>query len=113
MDDFQDKLNSILGDPQMMSQIMNMAQSFTKTQEPTAQEQPASSFTELPKDLDLGMMQKIASFAGKMGIDRDQQNLLHALRPYLSSQRIGKLEKAMRSAKIAAAVTGIIGRDIF
>lgn len=111
MDDFQEKLNSILSDPQMMSQIMNMAQSFGQTQDPP-QEQPSISMPDLPGGLDLGMMQKIASFAGKMGIDRDQQNLLHALRPYLSSQRIAKLEKAMRSAKIAAAVTGMLGRDI-
>lgn len=112
MDDFQDKLNSILNDPQMMSQIMNMAQSFGQPQEPPAQEQPPFSMPDLPGGLDLGMMQKIASFAGKMGVDKDQQNLLHALRPYLSSKRIGKLEKAMRSAKIAAAVTGVLGSNI-
>jgi hypothetical protein len=40
--------------------------------------------------------------------------LLNALCPYLSRDRIGKLEKAMRAAKMAKLATGIMGnRSLF
>ena len=55
------------------------------------------------------MVQKIASMAGKAGIDNHQQALLKALRPYLSRERIEKLEKAMRAAKLAGVATGFLG----
>ncbi len=41
------------------------------------------------------------SLAGQTGIDRNQKALLCALRPYLSTPRVEKLEKAMRAAKLA------------
>ena len=39
----------------------------------------------------------------------DKQNLLQALRPYLTEHRILKLEKAMRAAKIAGLATTFLG----
>ena len=38
MDDFQDKLNSVLGNPEMMQQIMAMAQAMN--QQPACPEPP-------------------------------------------------------------------------
>ena len=103
----QQKLDSILGNPEMMSQIMNMAQALGAKPEP----EPAQEAAPIPGfgGMDIGMMQKIASVAGQAGIDRNQQNLLQALRPYLSEQRITKLEKAMRAAKIASLATTFLG----
>ena len=59
--------------------------------------------------LDLGMIQKISGIARQSGIDKDQQNLLKALGPYLSRERITKLEKAMRAAKIAGVASTALG----
>ena len=107
MDEMESKLNAILGNPQMMQQIMALAQNFNQSQgsskqeAPEKQEEAASPFGEL----DLSMIRKLSGLAGQSGIDRNQQTLLKALSPYLSHQRIAKLERAMRAAKMAGVAT--------
>ena len=100
MDGMEDKLNAILGNPQMMQQIMSMAQAMGQQEEqkPEPQPQPQQS---IGGGLDIATIQKLGSIARQSGIDKNQQNLLRALGPYLSRERIIKLEKAMRAAKIA------------
>ena len=61
--------------------------------------------------LDMGTMQKLLGIARQSGIDKNQQALLKALAPYLSRERIAKLEKAMRAAKIAALASTALGSD--
>ena len=60
-------------------------------------------------DIDISMLQKLSGFAKQSGIDKNQQTLLHALSPYISSGRIRKLEKAMRAAKLAGVATSFLG----
>ena len=106
----EEKLNSILGNPEMMSQIMNMAQALGAAHPQTEPDEPPDTTSSLiPSGLDPAMLQKIASIAQQSGVDRDQQLLLKALRPYLSHERIAKLEKAMRAAKLAVLATTILG----
>ena len=94
-------MGAILGNPQMMQQIMSLAQSLNVSQEPL---QPEHSVTKpVIPDFDPALLQKIMSLAGNLGIDRNQQALLCALQPYLTDTRIHKLEKAMRAAKLANA----------
>ena len=117
MDDMQSKLNAILGNPQMMQQIMSMAQAMGQEQpEPPNQaatpppppppENSAVPAFSLP---DAATMQRIAGLAGQTGIDKNQQALLKALRPYLSRERVNKLERAMRAAKIAGVAATALG----
>ena len=112
MNGMEEKLNAILGNPQMMQQIMSMAQAMGQShpeqspKEPPKQE-PASQMNV--GGLDLGMIQKISSIARQSGIDKNQQTLLTALSPYLSRDRIRKLEKAMRAAKLANAASSFLG----
>lgn len=103
-DDMESKLGAILNNPQMMQQIMSFAQNLSPPS--PAPQEPQSPLPEL----DLGTIQKITSIIGKTGIDSHQQALLHALAPYLSSQRIAKLEKAMRAAKLASMASVFLGR---
>ncbi len=104
MDDMEEKLGAILGNPQMMQQIMSMAQALGQSQnEPQKQEPPKSP------SLDMAMLQKLMGIAKQSGIDKNQQNLLHALGPYLCRERITKLEKAMRAAKIAGIASSALG----
>ncbi len=106
MDAMEDKLNSILGNPQMMQQIMAMAQTLGQSQpDPPRQEPPPKP--EL--GMDPAMLQRLMSIARQSGIDKNQQNLLSALTPYLNRERISKLEKAMRAAKIAALAGPMLG----
>lgn len=105
----EDQINAILGNPEMMSQIMQMAKSLgAGAQDQQSEPQPMNQDPEIPMGLDPGMLQKLASIAGNIGIDRDQRNLLAALRPYLSSTRIQKLEKAMRASSLASAASGFL-----
>jgi hypothetical protein len=100
MDDFENKLGQILGNPEMMEKIMAMAQSFggQETPPPPPQESP------IP-EIDFAAIQKLTGLMGKAGVDSDQKALLCALSPYISSTRIHKLEKAMRAAKLAGVAT--------
>ena len=114
MEDMQEKLNSILGNPEMMQKIMSMAQSFGQSSEQNRHETPENSPSQPTKPppsagIDPAMLQKIAGFAQQSGIDRNQQALLKALRPYLSKERIIKLEKAMRAAKVAGFASSALG----
>ena len=97
MSEIEDKLNSVLNNPQMMQQIMAMAQSMGTQPK---KEDSATKSEPMP-EIDLGMLQKLSGLAGQSNIDKNQRSLLHALGPYLSRERIGKLEKAMRAAKVA------------
>ena len=117
MDGMEQKLNSILSNPEMMSQIMAMAQSLggaagnPPPKDPPAkqQEPPPPQIPTLPNDLDLSMLQKMQGFAQNSSIDSHQQALLRALSPYLAGERIRKLEKAMRAAKLASVASGFLG----
>ncbi len=106
MDDMEQKLNAILGNPQMMSQIMSMAQTMGAGKEEAPA--PPAPQVSMPS-FDPAMLQKVAELTQRSGIDSHQQSLLHALRPYLSPERIAKLEKAMRAAKLAGIATTFLG----
>ena len=104
MDNLESGLEAILGNPQMMQQIMSIAQNFQS--EPAPPPPTAAGGPEI----DFATVQKLTSFIGKTGIDGQQKALLQALRPYLSGQRIQKLEKAMRAAKLASMASTFLGR---
>ena len=100
MEDLESKIGSIMSNPELMSQIMSLAQSLghdPEQQKPPAQDIPNSPLPEI----DLQTLQKLSGLAGQSNIDANQRNLLSALGPYLSNHRITKLEKAMRAAKLA------------
>jgi hypothetical protein len=105
----EDKLGAILSNPQLMQQIMNMAQSLGQSNiaAPSMPEPEPVIPSPLP-DIDPVMIGKIMSFAGKTNIDEHQKALLRALQPYLSQNRLQKLEKAMRSAKLAGIASTLL-----
>lgn len=106
MDDFENKLGQILGNPEMMGKIMAMAQSFGNQESPPEPEpQPQNEFPEI----DFATIQKMTGLIGKAGVDNEQKALLSALSPYISANRIRKLEKAMRAAKLAGIATSFLG----
>lgn len=110
MSEAEDKLSSILSNPQLMQQIMALAQSLNQQsppqsgQAPKKQEPPAT----IPTDMDLSLLKKFAGFARQSSIDKDQQALLRALSPFLSRDRISKLERAMHAARIAQMASSFL-----
>lgn len=98
MDELESRLGAILGNPEMMSKIMSLAQNLN-TQE--SQKAPDPPKNDSPPEFDMNLLKKLSTFAGKSGADQNQQLLLKALRPYLSGTRLSKLERAMCAAKMA------------
>ncbi len=105
MDNMEEKLGAILNNPQMMQQIMSMAQGF---QNADPQKQEPCKDPGFP-DIDMGMVQRLSKLAGQSRIDKREQSLLRALDAYLSKERIRKLEKAMKAAKLAKIATSALG----
>ena len=109
MDDMESKLGAILGNPEMMQRIMDLAQNFNQqdggSKQETIREESPPPF---PK-IDPAMIQKLTGMAQSSRIDSNQQLLLKALRPYISNRRISKLEQAMRAAKMAGMATAFLG----
>ena len=114
MDELEEKLNTILGNPQLIQQIMSMAQAFGQQNppagEPPVQQspQPAKQAPQPPPKAapsfgknEAEMVRRLSSLAQQTGLDRQQQNLIRALQPYLGADRLSKLEKAMQAAKLA------------
>ena len=108
MDEMEEKLGTILNNPQMMQQIMSMAQSMGM-QNSGKHDSPARQESAFP-DIDIATIQKISGLAQKSSIDKREQALLRALGAYLSKDRIGKLEKAMRAAKIAKIASSALNQ---
>lgn len=106
MDDLESKLGAVLNNPEMMGKIMALAQNLNQSNEQVQQEAVPAGLG----NIDLSMVQKLSGLAKQSGIDKNQQSLLRALGPYLSKQRIQKLERAMRAAKMASMAGLLTGR---
>ena len=114
MSELEEKLGTILSNPQLMQQISAMAQALGQAPpEPPAPPPVAPQSPTLP---DPAMLQKVSGMLQAGGVDQEQQELLHALSPFLSQSRIGKLERAMRAAKMAGFASALLksgGMNIF
>lgn len=125
MEEMEEKIGAILSNPDMMNQIMAMAQALnqqnsTSPEQPAPPPQPQKSPPQKPQPsqgrsapppakqsplpigkTEIELIQKLSKFSQQTGLDKEQQALLKALNPYLSHDRIRKLEKAMHAAKLA------------
>ena len=114
MSELEEKLGTILSNPQLMQQISAMAQALG--QAPPEPPAPPSVAPQSPTLPDPAMLQKVSGMLQAGRVDQEQQELLHALSPFLSQSRIGKLERAMRAAKMAGFASALLksgGMNIF
>ena len=126
MAEFDDKLNSLLSNPEAMAQIMQMAQSLSggQAQQPPQQplQQPVrpapppppaqapppsggdllSSLSGLTGGIDPTMLTKLLPLIQELGSQNDSnaRQLLYALRPYLKPERQEKIERALQLARL-------------
>lgn len=116
MDDLESKLGSVLSNPELMGQIMNMAKSLNlpapQENAPKPQSPPPPPKPSMP-EFDMGTLQRISGILNQTGIDREQQTLLKALHPYLQKERLQKLERAMRAARMAALASAVLNQSGF
>ena len=102
MEGIEEKLGAILGNPQMMQQIMALAQ--TRGSQSSPPDPPPRQDGPDP-----AMVQKMMTALQSSGVDANQRALLTALNPYLTRDRISRLERAMRAAKLAGMATAFLG----
>lgn len=107
MSQLEEQLNQVLSNPQMMQQIMTLAQSLGAAA-PEAKPEPKPEPPPAAPPIDPGMLQKMAGMASSAGVDANQRSLLRALGPYISRERVNKLERAMRAAKMAVLASSLL-----
>ena len=125
MAEFDDKLNSLLSNPEAMAQIMQMAQSLSggqAQQVPQAPPQqpvpppspppvqqaaspgsnPLAALSGLTGGMDPAMLTKLLPLIQELGSQNDSnaRQLLYALRPYLKPDRQEKIERALQLARL-------------
>ena len=134
MDDFEEKLNSILSSPEAMGQIMALADSLTGQTDPKPTDAaPPSVQPPVPsggggsglpnlsglasalsggsnplamlQNLDPSMLQTIgALFQEYNRSDDEKAALLHALQPFLRPERWAKVEKAIQITRLSRVI---------
>ena len=111
--ELEERLNSILSDPEQMARINSLAQSLMGGGAGDAPP-PSSGAGEAPAGTgvpDGALLGKLGGLLGRSG-DPDKRALLEAMKPYLSEKRRGKLGRAMkltRMAKLARLAMGELG----
>lgn len=111
MEGMEEKLGAILSNPEMMNTIMSMAKALgqnSQPSDPAPQPKPAPTSPKGTPPIgrnELEMISRISALSRQTGLDRQEQALLKALHPYLSRDRLSKLEKAMHAAKMAKFAT--------
>lgn len=91
MSDFEDKLNKLLNDPKEMERFAGFAKSLMSGEE---SKQP-------PPDVDPSILKNIGSMLSGKGSGGRETKLLEAMRPYMSEKRRGKMDRALKIARLA------------
>lgn len=99
MSEFEDKLNSVLGDPAQMEKIADLAKKLMGGDGGT---EAAAPRPQGDLELDPGLIKRIGRLMNGGGDDK--QRLLQAMEPYLSEKRRVKMDKALKIARLARIV---------
>jgi hypothetical protein len=105
MAEFEDKLSSILGNPELMGQIMSMAGSMKQQPAPPP---PPQQSTGLP--FDPGAMAGMMHLLKATQLEPKQHQLIQALRGFVPDDRLVRLEKAMQASLIARFASSAMNR---
>lgn len=105
MDGLEQKLDSILSDPESMAKIMELAQSLNlspdsnsiSTAAVDSEEKQTNHAPQFPF-ANLGPL--LSEFSGQGFRDDKQTTLLKALRPYLRPERQDRLDRALQAARM-------------
>ena len=112
MSEFEDRINSVLSDPEQMDKITKLAQSLmadgggeAKPQQKSSAEGLSSLLRGLGGGEDLGIDPAMIGRISRLvtgGEDKKQERaLLEAMRPYMSEKRRSKMDRALKLARLA------------
>ena len=114
MAEFEDKLNAVLSNPELMGQILSMAGSLNQQPStPPPPPPPSANFGSMP--FDPGAMAAMLQMLKATQLEPRQRNLVQALRGFVPEDRLVRLEKAMQAsliAKFASAAMNQGGRNV-
>ena len=125
MSEFEDKLQSILGNPDAMNQIMSIAQSITgnsndsgdsppaeEAAPPASSDQSTGDPLSLLGNLDPRLLQVGMRLLSEYNAEDDRKTaLLTALQPFVRQERYAKVDKAIQIAKLARVIRAAL--DVF
>lgn len=118
MSELEDKINSILADPEQMDKITKMARSLMgggNTESGSGTESRGEGDALAGLGLDAASLQRLGRLLSRSGEQKPQERaLLEAMKPYLSEKRRSKMDKAIklaRLAKIARLAMGEMGGE--
>lgn len=114
MADWQEQLNTILSDPDAMAQIASLAQTLSgqaaedgappppPPPEPPKPGADAAALLSGVKNLDPELLRRLVPLMGQLNRPESGETsaFLHALRPFLSEKRRGKVERAAQLARL-------------
>lgn len=117
MSEWEEKLNTLLSDPDAMAQVMQMAQSLSQQlgqpggaappngaaapPSPPPQEGQANASSPLPGGIDPSLVQKLLPLLSQLNRPESGETaaFLRALRPFLRPERQDKVERAAQLAR--------------
>ena len=104
MDNMNDMLGSVLGDPESLQQIKELADLLkSETEGGSEGQQPAQNSSENSSGgFDPAMLMGLMGAVTAAGNDDKNRALILALKPYLSSERQAKADKAVKLLKMYA-----------
>jgi len=117
MADFDETLNNILGNPDAMAQIMQLAQSLSGSESqgsvplssssqavppPTVPPDQNDFFSSLTGNFDPQLLMRLLPVVQELGRQENTnaRQLLYALRPYLKKERQDHVDRALQLAKL-------------
>ena len=106
MDGLEQRLDSLLSDPESMAKIMDLAKSLNlspTSQNDTSEDTTVSkeTHTEAVAQFPLANLGSLLSEFSGQGLRDDKQTaLLKALRPYLRPERQDRLDRAIQTARM-------------
>ena len=117
MSEWEEKLNTLLSDPDAMAQVMQMAQSLSQQlgqpggaappngaaapPSPPPQEGQANASSPLPGGIDPSLVQKLLPLLSQLNRPESGETaaFLRTLRPFLKPERQDKVERAAQLAR--------------
>ena len=127
MDDFNEMLNSLMSDPKSFEMLESLAKQLSenigseekKEEAPKAESIPdlsgISDITSLLSGLDPNLLSKAGALLGGFNsVETEKVNLLNSLKPYMSTEKSGRVEGAIRMMRILKMVRALgINVNIF